>query len=373
MKTALFSSRQEHKKNGKKKGNQKNRSSRRAGEPPGTLLHIGPSRTENVVIDVISYTKEAARTFTAASAEDLAGSLPKDGVTWVNVSGVHDPDCVRTVGNLAGMHPLYMEDVMDTTKRPKVEISRDALFISMKMMMESSGSIEMEQVSLFLGENLVITFQEAPGDVFAPIRRRIETAGSQLRLRNADFLAYALTDVIVDRYFSVIEEMDTYIEPLEEQVLSDPSPEHSYVIHQVRNDLIQVRKLVWPMREVLRSLQRDSAEQCDLIQDETRMFFGDVYDHVIQVMDQIESFRDILSGISDLYMNSISLRMNNIMKVLTLIATIFIPLTFIAGIYGMNFTYMPELQWRWGYAAVWVVMVIAALVMLLFFRKKHWL
>jgi len=379
------------------------RKSRRksAGAPPGTLLHIGPERTEQVSLEIIQYDEKGVTYTAGKNAQDLkkrigadseaetAGeNAPKAGlpekVTWVNVSGVHDPNTIRTVGEISGMHPLFMEDVMDTFVRPKVEISKDNFFLIMKMMRivddadaeadaEAAGRIEMEQVSLFLNKNLLITFQEAPGDVFEPVRKRIQTDGSMIRRRGADFLAYALTDVIVDQYFSVIEKMEEHIEPLEEQVISSPEPEQSGMIHQVRNDLIQVRRVVWPMREVVRALQRDSAEQCDAVSDDTRVFFGDVYDHVIQVMDYIETFRDILSGISDMYMNSISLRMNNIMKVLTLIATIFIPLTFIAGIYGMNFAYMPELQWRWGYFAVWGVMAAVAIVMIVFFRRKKWL
>jgi len=366
-----------------------------AGAPPGTLLHIGPERTEQVSLEIIQYDEKGVTYTAGKNVEDLkkrvgvdfeAGTseknAPKAGfpekITWVNVSGVHDPNIVRAIGEFSGMHPLFMEDVMDTFARPKVEISQDNFFLSMKMMRivddaDANSRIVMEQVSLFLNKNLLITFQEAPGDVFEPVRKRIHTDGSMIRRRGADFLAYALTDVIVDQYFSVIEKMEEYIEPLEEQVISSPEPEQSGMIHQVRNDLIQVRRVVWPMREVVRALQRDSAEQCDAVSDDTRVFFGDVYDHVIQVMDQIETFRDILSGISDMYMNSISLRMNNIMKVLTLIATIFIPLTFIVGIYGMNFTYMPELEWRWGYFAVLLIMAAVAVGMIVFFKKKKWL
>jgi len=235
---------------------------------------------------------------------------------------------------------------------------------------EKTTEINSEQVSIILGQNYVISFQEKEGDVFNPIRERIRTGKGRIRKMGADYLAYGLIDAIVDGYFLILEKLGENIEDVEETMMSNPTPETLHSIHRLKRKMISIRKSVWPLREAVSTLERSDSS---LIQDPTRIYLKDVYDHTIQVIDTVETFRDMLSGILDIYLSSISNKMNEIMKVLTIIATIFIPLTFIAGVYGMNFENMPELKWRWGYPAIWFVMLFIGILMLVYFRKKKWL
>lgn len=235
---------------------------------------------------------------------------------------------------------------------------------------ENNNEVDVEQISLILGENFVISFQERPGDVFDPIRDRIRNAKGRIRKMGVDYLVYALIDAVVDNYFSIMEKFTEKIESLEEELINDPTPNTSRTIHNLKREMIFLRKSVWPLREVVNVLERGDLR---FIKKSTRVFLRDLYDHTIQVIDTIETLRDMVSGMLDIYLSSISNRMNEVMKVLTIIATIFIPLTFIAGIYGMNFRYMPELQWQWGYFTVWIIMGAVAISMLFYFKRKRWL
>ncbi|MCJ7693106.1 MAG: magnesium/cobalt transporter CorA, partial [Sedimentisphaerales bacterium] len=293
-------------------------------------------------------------------------------VTWINIDGLHDIQVIEKIGKNFDFHPLILEDILNTGQRPKFEDFENYIFIVLKMLTydDDEETIKSEQVSMILGHNFVISFQEIQGDVFENIRERIRTAKGRIRKMSCDYLLYTLLDAIVDNYFAIMEKFGEKIESLEEQLVSDPDEKILQKIHSMKRELISLRKSVWPLRELVSGLQRSESE---LISEPTIIYFRDVYDHTIQVIDTVETFRDMVSGMLDIYLSSISNRMNAVMKVLTIIATIFIPLTFVAGIYGMNFKFMPELEWKWGYFIVLIIMAVAAAAMLIYFRRKKWL
>jgi magnesium transporter len=345
---------------------------RKSGLPPGTLVHVGQDRTEPVRITVMAYDEERVEETEATGAGDCFLLAGRPGVTWINVDGVHQTDIVERVGECLQIHPLVLEDIVNTDQRPKVEDFDDYVFLVARMLRYDGdgGGLQVEQISLLLGPNYVISFQEKPGDVFDPVRERIRNSRGRIRRMGADYLAYALLDALVDSYFLVLEQIGEEIETIEDRLVTDPRPDTLQTIHDLKRDTVFLRKSVWPLREVASSLERG---ETSLIGEEILIYLRDVYSHTIQVMDTVETFRDMISGMLDIYLSSISNRMNEVMKVLTIIATIFIPLTLIAGIYGMNFQYMPELSSRWGYPAVWLVMLAVAAVMLIYFRRKKWL
>jgi len=348
------------------------RRSRKAGLPPGSLVHIGEKKAERTKITVIDYDEKA---FEEKTAETVEGCFPfkeTSTVTWINVDGVHDADIIGRIGQHFGIHPLILEDIMTTAQRPKMEDMGDYIYIVVRMLSYHSKKkeVQSEQVSLILGPNFVISFQEGGGDVFDPVRDRIRTGKGRLRRMGPDYLAYSLIDAVVDHYFIILENLGERVEVLEEELVSNPRRETLQALHFLKREMIYLRKSVWPLREVIGGLERAESE---LIQETTGIFFRDVYDHTIQVIDTVETYRDMLSGMLDIYLSSISNRMNEVMKVLTIIATIFIPLTFIAGIYGMNFRFMPELEWRWGYFAVLALMLGIGVWMVFYFRRKKWL
>lgn len=300
------------------------------------------------------------------------GFINTPGVTWLDIDGVHRSDILEAVAAHANLHHLVIEDIHNTYQRPKAEDYEDFLYIVLKMISwdENLNQAQAEQVSMILGKGYVLSFKEDPGDIFDPVRVRLREGKGRIRKSGADYLAYALLDQVVDNYFLVLENLGERIESLEEELTTNPSPATLKAIHHLKRELIFLRKSVWPLREAINSLERGDSS---LFQAETLVYLRDLYDHTIQVMDTIETFRDMVSGMLDIYLSSISNRMNEIMKVLTIIATIFIPLTFIAGVYGMNFANMPELQWPWGYFAVWGVMILVAGGMIIFFKRKGWL
>ena len=293
------------------------------------------------------------------------------GVTWLDIDGVHQAEVLESVGNYANLHPLVLEDIHNTYQRPKVEDYDDYLYIVLKMISWDSDSNEAqaEQVSLILGKSYVISFKEDPGDIFDPIRQRLREGKGRIRKLGADYLAYSLLDQVVDHYFIVLENLGERVEDLEEELVTNPDKSTLQTIYHLKRELIYLRKSVWPLREAISSLERGESP---LFQPETLIYLRDVYDHTIQVIDTIETFRDMVSGMLDIYLSSVSNRMNEVMKVLTIIATIFIPLTFITGVYGMNFNYMPELQWRWGYFSIWGVMIVIVIGMVVYFKRKGW-
>lgn len=347
-------------------------SKKRAGLPPGALIQIGEKKTETVRITIIDYDEMQFEEREAKTVEECFPFKDKPTVTWINIDGVHQIDVIEKIAKHFDIHPLVSEDIVNTGHRPKMDDFENYIFVILKMFHcnEEDNAIETEQVSLVLGSNFVISFQERQGDVFNPIRERIRKAKGRIRKKGADYLAYALVDVIVDNYFIILEKLGENIELLEEELLTNPGRETLQAIHNLKREMIFLRKSVWPLREVISGLER---AESSFIQESTGIYLRDVYDHTIQVIDTIETFRDMVSGMLDIYLSSISNKMNEVMKVLTIIATIFIPLTFVAGIYGMNFEYMPELKWHWGYFTVWFLMVAMVVSMLFYFRRRKWL
>jgi magnesium transporter len=348
------------------------RASNKAGLPPGTLVHIGEKRTEKVKTTVIDYDETHFQEKEVETIEECFPFKDTPTVTWINIDGIHELEIIEKIGSHFNIHPLVLEDIVNTGQRPKLEDYDDYIFFIVKMIYYDGENAEItsEQVSLILGSNFVISLQERERDVFNPIRERLRKAKGRIRKMKTDFLAYTLIDTIVDHYFIVLEKLGEDIEGLEEELVSNPTPETLQTIHTLKRELIFLRRSVWPLREAVISLERGESA---LIHESTGIYLRDVYDHTIQVIDTIETFRDMVSGMLDVYLSSISSRMNEVMKVLTIIATIFIPLTFVAGVYGMNFKYIPELEWHWGYAAALILMGIIALVMVLYFRRKRWL
>ena len=344
----------------------------KVGLPPGTLVHVGEKKTEKVKITIIDYDVKNYQEKEVERIEECFLFKDKPTVTWINIDGLQEINIVEKIGAHFGIHPLILEDILHTGQRPKGEDLGDYLFIVLKMIYHDENEDEIigEQVSLILGQNYVISFQEREGDIFNPIRERIRNSKGRIRKGGADYLAYALVDAVVDHYFVILEKLGERIESLEEELVTNPTPETLQIIHKLKRNLIFLRKSVWPLREVINALERGESP---LITNSTGIYLRDVYDHTIQVIDTIETFRDMVSGMLDIYLSSVSNRMNEVMKVLTIMATIFIPLTFIAGIYGMNFKFMPELEWHWGYPTALIVMLGVVGFMVMYFRRKRWL
>jgi magnesium transporter len=348
------------------------RRTKKPGSPPGTLVHVGEKRSEVVRITYMDYDEANFQEKQAANIEECFPFKATPSVTWINIDGLHDVQVIEKLGRQFDLHPLILEDVLNTEQRPKFEDFEKYFFVVLKMLTynEQEQSLDAEQVSLVLGRNFVISFQERVGDVFDEIRDRIRNAKGRIRKAGPDYLMYRLLDAIVDNYFVILERLGERIELMEEELITEPTEKTLHQIHSLKREMIFLRRSVWPLRDLISELQRSESS---LINETTGVYLRNVYDHTIQIIDTIESFRDMVSGMFDIYLSSISNRMNAIMKVLTIIATIFIPLTFIAGIYGMNFEHMPELKVWWAYPAVWLVMAAVAAVMLIYFRRKKWL
>ncbi|MBT0653208.1 magnesium/cobalt transporter CorA [Geomobilimonas luticola] len=344
----------------------------KSGLPPGTLVHIGETTGRPVTIHVMDYDGEGCRETELQSVSQCIPYRDKESVTWINVDSVQQADIIQQMGECFGLHPLVMEDILNTSQRPKLEVYGDYLFIVMKMLHHNDRSeVRVEQISFILGPSHVLSFQEGiAGDVFDPLRQRLRAGKGRIRSAGADYLLYSLIDAVVDNYFVVLEHLGEEIEALEDEVVSRPTPHTVRRIHGMKRRMIFLRRVVWPLREVLAALQRGESE---LVQDATQVYLRDVYDHTIQAMDSIDTYRDMISGILDVYLSSLSNRMNEIMKFLTIIGTIFIPLTFIVGLYGMNFKYIPGLQSPWAFYGVVVFMAAIAGGMLVYFKRKRWL
>jgi magnesium transporter len=348
------------------------RKGKKPGNSPGTLVHTGEVRSTPVTISIVSYDEKELLEKQAANIEECAAYKDKPGVTWINIDGIHQTDIIEEAGNIFDIHSLLLEDIVNTEHRPKAEDAGKYLFIMLKMLSydQKKTEIKTEQVSLILGPNYLISFLEDEGDVFGPVRERLRKIHGRIRNSGTDYLAYALIDAIVDNYYIILEKLGEDIEKLEDELLLRPTRETLNNMHSLRRDMILLRKSVWPLRELISSLQRNESA---LIKPATGIFFRDVYDHAIQVIDTLETFRDIVSEMFDIYLSGISNRLNEIMKVLTIITTIFIPLTFIAGVYGMNFKYMAGLDWTWGFYGLLGLMALVAVIMILFIKRKKWL
>ncbi len=345
---------------------------KKAGASPGTLVHIGDQKVDETRITLIDYDEAHLQERVLDSIEEALPLKDLPTVTWINIDGLHEIDTVEKVGQHFNIHPLVLEDILNTGQRPKTEEFEDLIFVVLKMLHynENSGQISSEQFSLVLGSNFLITFQEIQGDVFRTVRERIRKSKTRIRKAGCDYLAYALIDAIVDHYFVILEALGDKIEDIETQLLDNPTRDTLEIIHEMKREMIYLRKQVWPIREIINGLVKSESS---LIQEQLHVYFRDVYDHTIQIIDTIESYRDILTGMLDIYLSTLSNRMNEVMKVLTIIATIFIPITFLAGVYGMNFKFMPELEWRGGYFMVWGIVIVVVGIMIGFFKKKQWL
>jgi magnesium transporter len=348
------------------------KASKKAGLSPGTLVHIGEKKTEKVKISLMNYDQEHFMEKELAAVEESFAYKDTPSVTWINIDGLHEIDLIENIGGHFSLHPLILEDIVHTGQRPKAEDYDDYIYIVLKMLFydETAHHISAEQVSLILGARYLISFQEIEGDVFNFVRERIRKGKGRIRKSGPDYLAYALMDAVVDHYFGILERLGEQIERLEGQLLNHPTSQTLQNIHRLKREMIFFRKQIWPMRDLLNFLMR---EESALVQESTDVFLRDVYDHIIQVFDTIESLRDVLTGMLDLYLSTLSNKMNEVMKVLTIIATIFIPLTFIAGIYGMNFEFMPELHWKWSYPLLWVLLIGVFVGMLMWFKRRRWL
>jgi magnesium transporter len=347
------------------------RPSRKIGMSAGSLVHVGRRFAEDIQVDVHWFSGDQIEQGTVLDVAELASYRDRGGVLWVDVNGIHDADIIGRIGQVFGLHPLLLEDVLNANQRPKLEDHGEHLFLVLRMLLAGADhTIEMEQVSVVLGTTYVITFQERSRDTFDPVRRRLADATSRLRQQGADFAAYALVDTIVDNYFAVLEGVGDRIEDLEDVVIESPDRDTLTAIYEVKQTLAELRRSVWPLRDALGSLARGDSPR---VSPGTLPYLRDVADHAIRTLDTIETYRDTTATLIDMYMSSSSHRLNEVMRVLTVIATIFIPLTFIVGIYGMNFTHMPELGWRWGYPAIWGVMGATVVGLIAFFRRRGWL
>lgn len=346
--------------------------SAKEGLPPGSLIHIGETTSSSVSITRFQYSETDVQEQRANSLAACMDTIPDTGVIWVDVEGVHQVDTIRCLGEAFQLHPLVLEDIVSTVQRPKVEDYGNYLFVVVKMLLPlPDGDFASEQLSLVLGRGFVLTFQEGSrGDVFEPIRERIRSGKGKIRSLGADYLAYTLLDAVVDRYFTVLEGFGERLIRIEEQITLQPDPRNLSHLNDLKKEVIYLRKAIWPLREVLSFLERDDTP---LISDPTRLFLRDVHDHAVQTIDTIETFRDLHAGLFDLYLSTLSNRTNEIMKFLTIIGTIFIPLTFIVGLYGMNFKHMPELEWHYGYFTVLGLMVLITIGMVCYFKHRKWL
>ena len=342
-----------------------------AGSPPGTLIHTGPRKVEEVRVHRLSYGPDGLEERTGGELKELLPGPDDAGVHWVNVDGLHEPGMLDELDTRYGIHRLVLEDVLSTHQRPKTEDYGRYFFVVLKMLTfdEESRSVTAEQVSMIVMDGLLVSFQERPGDVFEPVRERLRHAKGRIRTKGVDYLAYALIDAVVDSYFTVLERIGDQIEELEVDALTDGGPATIHTIHELRRETLVLRRAVWPLRDALGPMYRGDMAS---VHEETRIFLRDVHDHAVQVIDTVESLRELLTAAMDLHLSSISNRMNEVMKVLTIIATIFIPLSFFAGIYGMNFEHMPELSMPWAYPTLLGFMAAMALGMLGYFKHKDW-
>ena len=348
------------------------RPSTKAGLSPGEMIYIGDKKDDRVKIQIIDYTRDDVVESEVHEIAEYLDFAEKQSVTWINITGIHDTELVAAIGSQLNLHPLTLEDIVNSHQRPKIEDFEQYLFVVLKMLYleKSSHAIVHEQVSLIVAPSYIISFQTLADDVFDPVRQRIRHGKGRIRKKGCDYLAYALIDTIVDNYFVVLEALGDRIDDLDDRVISNPHADLLQEIQQLKRKVLYVRKSTWPLKEITNFLLKNESR---IIHDDTLIFLKDIQDHTVQVFETIEIYRDILSSVLDIYLTSLNNRMGEVMKVLTVMATIFIPLTFIAGIYGMNFEWMPELKWRWSYPVLLGSMGIIAGIMLIWFKRNNWI
>ncbi|WP_282124039.1 magnesium/cobalt transporter CorA [Algibacter mikhailovii] len=349
-----------------------NRSKKKLGQIPGSIIYTGERSKEDLFIESFDYNRQHCSEKTLHSIEESFEFKNTDAVTWVNLNGLNHVNAIEKLGQHFGFHPLVLEDVVNIAQRPKIDEHEGYLFVVLKMLYyNKENNLVSEQVSFLLGKNYLFSFQESEGDVFDAVRVRIRQDKGRIRSMASDYLLYSLIDAIVDHYFSVIEILGDKIEDYESAIFEgETDHDTSRKIQDLKREILRVRRSIFPLREVINKIEKN---ENPLIHKKTITYFRDVYDHLIQVTENIDIYREMILGLMDMYMTSISNKMNEVMKVLTIMASIFIPLTFIAGIYGMNFNYMPELQFKYGYFLVWGIMVIIFVGMLYYFKRKKWI
>lgn len=356
----------------KRKKDPSRKLSKRAGLPPGSLVYVGPEKSDKVKVTVIVYSADSYKEipYEQVNLQELVAQ--NHNKVWINIDGIHDNNAIEKIGTDFGIHTLTLEDILTTEQRPKIELYKNYNYSTLKMLGINVDKTEVnsEQISILHGQNWVLTFQEKEGDVFNPLRDRLKQSGSLLRTKASEYLFYRLLDTIVDNYFFVIEHYAEQLEDLEDRALVDDSNEILMQIQKLRKELISLKRSIIPLREALLSI---SKEHSVLNNSEITPFFKDLYDHVIQIIEMVNIQHEVLLSVKDLYFSGISNKMNRIMQVLTIISTIFIPLSFLAGLYGMNFDHMPELHWKYSYPVLLLVMFGISIGMLFFFKKRKWL
>lgn len=348
------------------------RRAKKVGLPPGSIIYTGNIPEQEIEISIMDYDSNELKEIKHATLEDCLKYLNTPSTTWIEICGIHDSKVVEAIGKRFNLHSLLLEDIVTSGQRAKLDDYKENIYIVLRLLRycEEKDSTEDEQISLILGPNYVISFCETKQDFYEPVKERIRNKNSRISQRGADYLCYSLVDCIVDNYFLILEKVDEQLEKLETELMEDPTSKTLVKIQRTKREITLLRKNVWPTRGVISQFRRMDSP---LIHDTTKLYMQDVYDHTIQAIDTIESFRDLSSGLLDIYLSNINLRMNEVMKVLTVVATIFVPLTFIASIYGMNFDNMPELHSTWGYPVVLIVMLIITILMLYQFRRKRWI
>lgn len=344
------------------------RNSQSVFQPPGTIAYVGQERTEKVYLESIHYNKTVFR----KSEGILHEPLEKDTVNWFNVDGIHDATVLEMIGQKFDLHHLLLEDIANTTQRPKTEFYPDYIFQCIKMLHYDSTKNELlqEQVSIVLSKDAVVTFQEKTGDVFENVRDRIENSKGRIRSLKNDYLFYALIDSILDHYFIVVEKVGDYLDQLEDEIFEDPDKDSLDKAQRNKRLLLELRRAVYPLRECISRLLKENSS---FINPKTHAYLHDAYDHCIQIIETVESYREINAGLKDMYLSSVSHKMNQVMQVLTVISSLFIPMTFVAGVYGMNFEHIPELTWEHGYHYFWIINISIFILLLIFFRWKKWI
>lgn len=344
----------------------------KTGLPPGSLVFTGITREHQVQSELIKYSTDSYIEENYDSIDLLNISDTLNEIHWININGVHNTEIIREIGEKFNIHKLVLEDVLNTHQRPKVDFYNEHIFVVLKMLVydKNKKSIDGEQVSIIVGKNYLISFQEKDGDVFEPLRKRIKTSSGKIRTLGTDYLLFAIMDIIVDNYFILLENLGEEVEKYETELIDNANKDILNRIYYLKRENLLLRNAVWPVRELVSQFEKTDSL---LIKKKNIIYYRDLYDHTIQVIDNVEIYRDLLSGLIELYYTNTGNKTNEVMKVLTIISTIFIPLTFIAGIYGMNFKYMPELEWHWAYFGVWGLMIILFIGMMWFFKRKKWL
>lgn len=344
------------------------------GLPAGSLVYLGEREINHSHIDisVIDYSEHKCEEINLIDINELSKFNNTDSITWINVDGIHDVDFIKKIGEIFDLHPLLLEDIVNPEHRPKIEEYENHIHFTLKQLEWNSDKniIQTEQISFVIGHGFVIAFQEIKGDIFEPIRERIRNGKGRIRKMKSDYLAYALIDITVDYYFVIIEHIEDQIEKLEGKILRGTEERNIRQIQKLKKDLLLLRKSIIPLREAISNLEKIGT---DFVEEKTTYFLKDVYDHTVHITDELENYREMLNTLMELHLAGLNNRLNKVMKVLTIISTIFIPLTFIVGVYGMNFKIMPELEWEYGYLAVWILMITTVFVMLFILRRNKWM